>query len=475
MMEKTSKSAILWSIANGAGTRGITFIIFLLMGRNLGPELFGIVATGSALVILIDAIIEFKFSIKVINSIEIGINLLSSLFYFQVVLGCLFGICTWVFSSEISKAYGDERLAHALKWLSIVPIINSLGHIQESLLRKRLEFRYITIRNIFSNLISGTLGVLFLAYGYGIDSMLIMLMSNSLISTYFLWRLSRWRPTKPEWTVELKSIIKDSAYLSASNISSTIISQANVFIIGMTYGPSQAGLFAFANRIYDVVMRVTTFSISEAAFPILSQHLHNIEIYTKTYYQIMRKGALPTVFILIVGGSVSKYAVPFIFGVKWIEAIPYIEMLMYTGAIICFGALNDVNILANGKNKIIILSQVYSALLFGLQLLLMESYGPLLPVYVWVFKELSMFPVKSYISVKIMDERPISYIKLIGPSMVAAIITIVCAFENNGINYQNEIGEIVFDILKNVLVFLGVYVISNLILIKIKPIKNPNL
>ena len=426
-MKHESRAAIFWSIANAIGTRGSSFIFFLALGRMLGPAIFGVVATAASIILFLDALVEFKLSVFVITSDTIDDNLISSIFWLQAIAGIVLFSLLVISSDFLGNGYGDPRLAHVLSWIALCVFINSLGNIQDALLRRSLSFRIITIRNMLANICGGLSGIISAYLGLGIDSMIVMILVNSTVATLSLWFASKWRPRLRLLHENLWSILVDSSYLAASAIGSTLILQLNLFLIGMFFGSSGSGLYAFSLRIYDVVMRLTTFSVSEAAFPILANLTTDKVEYKRNYLELLQAGSAPAVAILVLGASTSQYFVPLIFTSAWQGAVPLLELLLITGAVITFGALNDVTIIAFRKNKAIALTQLYGLFLFLCQLLVMQRFGVLFVVFVWAFKEISVYPWKAIIAMRLMNLDFRDYLFATTPTLGAGFIALLIA------------------------------------------------
>jgi PST family polysaccharide transporter len=393
----------------------------------LGPEIFGVVATAASIIQLFDAFIEYRLSNEIITSKSLDDNLCSAIFWYQSSVGLAIGAVIFLFSGWLGSLYGDSRLEHVLRFMCICVFVNSLGCVQDAIIRKTLRFRLLTIRNVTTNIISGGVGIIMVYAGLGIDGMVAMLVLSSVIGSGYLWVTSTWRPNRFHWKSGLWRSLKSSTYLAASSISASLILQANLFLVGMFYGAASSGLYSFSVRIYDVLMRITTFSVSEAAFPVLSESLDDPRKYRSDFLSMLRVGSVPAVGILVFGGITCSAFVPLLFGAKWEGAVPYLQFLLLTGALITYGALNDVVIISHKRNRVIALTQLYGFLLFAWQISNMNGTSPLLPIYIWVFKELTIYPFKSFLANKLIGLKSQDYIVLVLPVTIAcSVMTAIC-------------------------------------------------
>ncbi len=63
----SATSASLWAVAGGAGTRGISFLVFLFIARQLSPADMGVMAIAMAFSLFMDALNELGMPDQIVR------------------------------------------------------------------------------------------------------------------------------------------------------------------------------------------------------------------------------------------------------------------------------------------------------------------------------------------------------------------------------------------------------------------------
>ena len=94
----SATSASFWAVAGGAGTRGISFLVFLLIARLLSPADMGVMAIAMAFALFLDAVNELGLPDQVVRfkgdeakakSVYAGVEALSPEDIAESILWCL--------------------------------------------------------------------------------------------------------------------------------------------------------------------------------------------------------------------------------------------------------------------------------------------------------------------------------------------------------------------------------------------------
>jgi len=422
---RAERSAILWSVLNALGTKGTSLFVYLLLARMLGPEVFGVVALGQAATTLIEALCEHKLGSLLIQRSQIGAAELNSVFIFQSGLGLLCAALLALSAGPIAVFAGEPRLAVVLPWLALAMLFNTTTFVHDALLRRELRFRTLTLRNMAANVLGGGLGLLMAFAGQGLSSMVVMVMASAVTGAAVLWAATPWRPSGRFSVVAFMPLYRDARHVAWPNILGSIALQANMFIVGHVFGTAVAGLYSFALRIYDVLMRITTFSFSEAAFPILAKKIAEPDRYRNSFIGMIGSAGTLTVGLLVIAGGLAPLAVPLVFGPHWAPASDYLLVYLVGGALISTGAYNDVTLMAFAETRKLAGTFYASTVIWLLQLPLLAVLGPLFPAIAWFIKEIFIFPPKALWSLRLMHMPVREYLRLLFAVLGAGLLALL--------------------------------------------------
>lgn len=426
-MSASPRQALVWSVVNALGTKGTNFLVYLLIARALGPKTFGIVALGLAVTGFLEIVCEHKFSAILIQKAELSQVEKSSIFWFQVTVGLVFALLLLALGGPLGRFFHEPQLTAVQPWLALAMLINTTTYTQETLLKRALQFKVLTIRSMAANLAGGVVGVTMAFNGYGAASMVAMLLTSAAAGSAVLWATSKWRPSPTFSRAAFMPMYRSARYIAATGIAGAGALQANMFIVGHFFGTDVAGLYAFALRIYDVLMRVTTFSISDAAFPIFARKTGDLPEYRSAFVSLLGTGGTVTVGLLMIIGALSPTIISVCFGPQWLPASNYLLIYLLAGAVVSIGAYNDVTLLAFGKTRSVAQAYFAGLIIWLVQLPLLSLFGPLFPAICWCVKEAVLFPVKASWALREMQMSWRRYLLLMVPVVGAGGIAAASA------------------------------------------------
>lgn len=455
-----SRQAIVWSVLNALGTRGMNFIVYLFLARLLGPEGFGIFALGIAAISFLEIVCEHKFQPILIQRDALSDTETSSVFYFQTSVGLVSALALCLGASAFGQIFNEPRLAEIMPWLALSLVINTSTYVHETLLKRDLHFKTLTLRSMAANLIGGVVGVVLAFAGFGVLSMALMTLTSAVAGGLVIWRMSPWRP-RARWSVAaFMPLYRSARVLAGTSIAGAVVTQTNTFLVGYVYGTAVAGLYAFVLRIYDVLMRITTFSLSDAAFPIFARRVGDLKDYRDTFESLLGSAGTLTVGLLMIVGAVAPVLIPLCFGERWAGASDYLVIYMITGAVISVGAYNDVTLLAFGRTKQMAATQLVGFLIWLALLPLLTVFGPIFPAVAWCLKEIALFPVKARWALGLMEMPAGAYLKRIGAVVGAGFAAYAAVFATQQLMHAHRLPLLVTSVIVGAVVFGAVIVLS---------------
>lgn len=455
-----SRQAIVWSVLNALGTRGVNFVVYLFLARLLGPEGFGIFALGMAAISFLEIVCEHKFQPILIQRDALTEAETASVFYFQMGIGLVSALVLSLGASAFGHVFNEPRLSEIMPWLALSLLINTSTYVHEALMKRELQFKTLTMRSMAANLFGGVVGVALAFAGGGVYSMALMTLTSAVAGALVLWRTSRWRPRASWSSAAFMPLYRSARVLAGTSIAGALVTHANTFLVGYIYGTSVAGLYAFVLRIYDVLMRVTTFSLSDAAFPIFARKVNDLKDYRSAFESLLGSAGTLTVGLLMIVGAVAPVLIPLCFGERWTGASDYLVIYMITGAVISVGAYNDITLLAFGRTRQMAATQLLGFLIWLAMLPLLKVFGPIFPAVAWCLKEAVLFPIKARWALGLMEMSATGYLRRIGAVVVAGFAAYAAVFATQHLISAHRLPLLVTSVAVGAVVFGGVIVLA---------------
>ncbi|MHA1755321.1 MAG: oligosaccharide flippase family protein, partial [Promethearchaeota archaeon] len=174
----------------------IRFLMMMILARLFTPEQYGIM--GYILLIIGFGMMfsDVGVSGAVIHYQQISKKQLSTLFWFTIIIGILIFIVLNITTPIISSFFKEPELNPLIRLTSINFLIIPFGQQSETLLRKELKFKSISIIEISNSTILVIISLTLAYYNYGVISVIIGHILKDLIKSFFMLfaGLKIWRP-----------------------------------------------------------------------------------------------------------------------------------------------------------------------------------------------------------------------------------------------------------------------------------------
>ena len=351
LKEKTI-SGIRWTGLNRGVQSGFTLLITVILARLLQPEDFGLIAIATIFIILIGFLTEFGSGSAIVHSQELGQKEMSSIFWFTLLVGVMTTVTGVLIAPLVSLFFGEIRLGSILMVLSFSFFFTSLYIVQQSILIKRLDFKYLYVVRIVCIVLSGSLAIILAYKGYGVWSLVGGMLVEDMLTAILLWFSGRWFPSWHFRWGEVRSILKFSMNYLGYNIVNFLSERVPHILIGKFLGTEALGFFTIAQRLIAFPVETSSIMANNVLFPVFSKIQTENSMIRELYLQAMRHIGF-IVFPLMIGISITApELISVVFGEKWMPSILLLQMLSFAGIVQTFIAANGVLYLSKGKTDI---------------------------------------------------------------------------------------------------------------------------
>ena len=150
--------ALLWNLLDRTGQQVLLFIVGILVANILSVEDYALMGMLAIFTALATILIDSGFSVALIQRKEVTDIEYNSVFWFNLLTGCLlYGILVGI-SPLIARFFHQPQLVE-LSWVVFLAIpLNALSCIQSTLLNKHIQFKALTRSNLLAMSISGFSG-----------------------------------------------------------------------------------------------------------------------------------------------------------------------------------------------------------------------------------------------------------------------------------------------------------------------------
>lgn len=418
--------ASAWAILGGAGTRGISFLVFLLIARELSPSDMGVMAIALSFGMLIDTVSELGLGDQVVRSQgKDDSEFVSSVFWAQLGVAACGAVMMILVSPWLAAWYKEPDLLWACLGVALACVANGASLVPVSLLNKKLEFKAIAIRNALATVVGGGVGLALAHWGWGVKALVIMHLVNALTGcAAALWSCA-WRPQlRCQWQ-SLRSARRLALHSMGTRVVETVISRLDQLLIGSIFGTGVLGLYALAVRFFDVIFQTLCGPVAVVLFSHLAQVHQDKDELRRRYLRALRNLVLlaPPVFVL--AAIVLPDVLVLIFGQKWAGVTTYLWLILGAGAVLSFTFSHTPVFSAVGQPRINLVVSSASSVLWLLSLLLLPQLGAVYAAVLWVIRATLGVPIQLYFLHSVVGLKLRDYGRAIAPGLVMSAVLVL--------------------------------------------------
>lgn len=448
-------TGLLWSFTDLMASRGMQFILQLILARLLLPEHFGLIGMVLIFIAISDTIVDSGFSQALIRNEHANQNDYSTVFYFNLMIAIVLYFVFYISAAMISVFFGEPQLIKIIRVLSLVLIINSFGIIQRVILVKKIDFKTITKVNIIATVIAGIITITMALLGYGVWSLVVNLVTVQFIQTLLLWIFNKWVPSATFKVQSFKKYYRFGYKLLLSGLLDTFYSNIYFLVIGRFYSTIQLGYYTNAVSFSDLASHSISSAVQRVSYPVLSSIQSDGERLRSGFRKIIKLSAFINFPLMIGLATVANPLFNILLGEKWIPSVIYFQLLCFAGMLYPLHAIN-LNILqVKGRSDLFLLIEIIKKAILTILIVLslLFKFGIIGLIGAAVINSYISLYVNTYFSAseiaysakeQLKDLMPIFLISIFMGIVVALIGSILPSYHFIKLSIQFSVGLVIY-------------------------------
>jgi O-antigen/teichoic acid export membrane protein len=425
--KKKTLGGLKWNIINQVIQQAISLGLNIILARLLSPEDFGLIGMILVFTGFLQVFKDFGLGSALIQRVKVTPLEVNTVFWTNVLVGFLLSLGLVLASEAIGVFYNNSNLKPLITVSALNFVIQAFNYVHNTLLKKELRFRKLFGVNFLSTLISGGVAVWMAYAGYGVWSIVVQMLLNTVINTIVLWSISTWRPLFEFSWIDLKNLMRFSLPLMGTQTIHYWNRNLDNLLVGKFLGEAALGAYTRAYALMLFPVRQISSMLSSVMFPSIALIQDDIARVAKLYIKSIRILSLinfPLMGCLFVVADQFVYT---ILGAQWYEAIPVIRILSTVGAMQSISTLNGNIFLGLGKTTlqlklnlvlgVFIMSSIAIGVFFGLEGV---AYG-------YLFSTLISGFVLRYFIAKLLKVGLLELLKPIAPSFIFSAMAVIAS------------------------------------------------
>lgn len=350
-LKSKAVSGVVWTTIQRFTQIFVSFVSGIILARLLEPEDYGCIGMLTIFMLISATFIDGGFGTALIQKKRPTQEDYSTVFFWNLGLSIVIYLILFVFAPLIASFYKTPILSSVLRAQGIVLIINALQTVQINQLNKQFKFKKIAIVLTFTSIVSLSITIWLAYQGWGVWALVAQNILSALIPTIIYWTTNKWYPKVVFSVKSFKELFSFGSYMLLTRLVSTTVNNIQGLLIGKLYNPALMGYYSKAHSTEMLASSTISQVVSQVTYPLYSELQDDKQTLVSAIKKISSSIAFlvfPLMFILIL---VAKPLFVLLYSEKWLDSVPYFQMLCLAGLAICLQSVNSDSISAIGKSK----------------------------------------------------------------------------------------------------------------------------
>ena len=353
-LKKKTIKGVTWSFVEQFLSKGIGFVIGVILARLLTPEDYGLVGMLGLFLGLSSVFIDGGLASALIQCQNRTEKDYSTVFYINMAMSISLYILLFLFAPLIAKFYEQPLLTKITRILSLSLIIGALSSVSGTMLTIKVDFKTITYISIIKSTLTGIITIVCAYLGMGVWALVIQGLMTALLSSLVTIAFVRWFPKTGFSKESFHKLFSYGSKLLLARIISNVYENIYSFVIGKRVSPAAVGQYTRAGQYPGLGCGLIIGMINRVAFPILSRIQDDNERLLRVYDKYIQ---ISSFLIFPVAMGICGCARPLVILLlteKWKECIPLMQILCFSSMLVGITMINLNLLYVKGRSDLVL-------------------------------------------------------------------------------------------------------------------------
>lgn len=432
-------SSLIWKFLERLGTQGVQFIVSIILARLLLPDDYGMVTMILVFTSIANVFIQTGFSVSLVQKKDADELDFSSVFYASIILAIICYTILFIAAPYISKFYNMPEMTSILRVISITLFFGAISSIQNAKISKEMKFKKLFFSSLGAILISGTTGIVMAYKGYGPWALVGQQIANEFATCVILWFTSGWKPKFIFSISRVKSLLSFGWKILCSSLLDTFYRNIYNLTIGKVYSSETLGNYNKGEQFPKLIAVNVDNTINSVMMAAFSKEQDRKEIIKKMVRRSIKTGSL-IMFPMMLGlAAVSEIVVKILLTEKWLDCVPYMQLLCIVYAVYPINSANMQAIKALGRSDYSLKVEIVKKVLGILTLIVTLKSGVMAMTIGQVIVNIISLFISAFPNKKLINYKYSEMMKDILPNAIISVIMSIIVYLMKFININNYI------------------------------------
>ena len=402
-----------------------SWISTLIIARILSPEDYGLMEMATIFTGYVGLFSELGLGAAIVQKKDISEEEISSLFWFLVVIGFIFGFICLILSYPTALIFHEKRVLKITQATGILYIIGSFIIVPSNLIARRLKFKIIGFIDALSVTLCCIAMIIIAKLGGGVWTLIGGHIIRQFLRCVFYFSFSKWKPRLHFNLKEIKPYIKFGINIAGARTFFYVYTKSDRFFGGRVLGSEGLGYYCLSLQLSSIPLDKIVALINTISFPVFSKYQEE-KVFFNLFYLKLNKFISFIMFPMYLGGIfIADELIPVVLGKKWAPIIFPFKILCISKLLTAITAHNPVCNNAQGRPHWNLYYSLVNFILLPVSFFIASKYGLNGLIIPWI----TVFPVLRlgyiWITIKKLDISVKAYIVSFKKPVLTVVILLV--------------------------------------------------
>ena len=350
-LKQKAAAGMVWTAFQKYSKIIIQFISGIILARLLTPFDYGCIGMLSIFMVLAEAFIDGGFGSALIQKKRPTQLDYSTIFFWNIGMAVVLYAVLFFCAPAISRFYNIPLLCNVLRVQGLVLFIYAFNIIQRNQLRKNLNFKLLSIVSISTSIIALAVTIVMAYKGFGVWALVAQNLIIAAIPSLVFWFYVKWRPIWAFSWASFKELFGFGFYMFLTHLLNRFGQQIQGLLIGKVYNASTMGYYSKAHSTEKLASTSISQILTQVTYPLYAEVQDDkvkLQSMVKRLTMTLSYLTFPLMFILLL---CAKPIFVLLYSDRWLESVPYFQVLCIAGLAYCLQSVNLQTISAIGKSK----------------------------------------------------------------------------------------------------------------------------
>lgn len=423
LKQKTIKGAS-WSFVEQILTRGVNFVIGIILARLLSPTDYGLVGMLGIFIAISQLFIDGGLTSALIRTKDASDRDFSTVYIINLTLSFVFYAILFFCAPLVADFYDQPLLKPLMRVIALILIISSVASIHGTLLTIRVDFKTKSYISIAAAILSGVAGIICAYRGMGVWALVAQTLTSAIVMTLMTLALVRWMPKLVFSKESFRRLFSYSSKLLAASFISVVYDNAYPMVIGKRFTAADVGQYTRAGQFPGVANNTITSALNRVAFPVLSQIQDDNERLLNVYEKYIQLSCFMIFPVLLWLCGCARPLVSFLLTDKWLACVPLMQILCFSLLTNGITTINLNLLYVKGRSDLVLRLEIIKKTIAFIILFVSMLFDLKVMCYGQVLYSFIALSLNTVYTKKILGYGLFQQIKVVSPYFLLALVVL---------------------------------------------------